>query len=274
MKIRTDERPIRMTGSKRPLASFIYDHLPQGEIYYEPFLGGGSVLYHILKNNSNRFKEYYASDINEDLISLWNLIKTNYKDLSKSYRELWIKLNNKKTVDEKKDFYISQRDTYNKTHDPYLYFFVLRTCYNGMMRYNSKGEFNTAFHLKRPGMHPDKVDFILEEWSNCIQLVNFFVSSYEDINYKENSVLYLDPPYAGTGSTLYFGNFDNTKFLDWVKNLNYKYVLSYDGNIDINLGKDVKEHLVTSGKSCFKHLANLSDENSEVFEKIYIKERI
>lgn len=268
--MRTDERPIKVTGSKKPLAPFIYDRLPYGDIYYEPFVGGGSVLYHILKTNSNRFKEYYASDINKDLISLWNIIKTDYKGLSKSYRELWIELNSKETVDEKKEFYLLQRNNYNKTHNPYLYFFVLRTCYNGMMRYNSNGEFNTAFHLKRPGMHPNKIDLILEEWSKTIQPVEFYATSYDEINYKENSVLYLDPPYVGTGANLYFGNFNNNKFLEWLKNINCKWILSYDGNIDLDLGETIKEYRVKSGKSSFKHLANLSDENSEIFEKIYV----
>ncbi len=82
---------IKWSGSKRSQVDEIIRYFPRIiDTYYEPFVGGGSVLYQLL--SKRHVNHVVCSDINPDLISLWNLIKTSPEALMKHYEELWNKL--------------------------------------------------------------------------------------------------------------------------------------------------------------------------------------
>lgn len=66
---------IKWSGSKRSQSEVIVSNFPKKiTIYYEPFVGGGSVLYQLL-NSDIKVESFIYSDINEDLIKLWNIMK-------------------------------------------------------------------------------------------------------------------------------------------------------------------------------------------------------
>ena len=66
---------IKWSGSKRSQSEEIIKRFPKKiDTYYEPFIGGGSILFQLL-NSDIEVKEYICSDINEELIALWNIIK-------------------------------------------------------------------------------------------------------------------------------------------------------------------------------------------------------
>lgn len=273
---------IKWSGSKRSQCEDILEYFPQTiNTYYEPFCGGCSMLMGLM--NSDIFvKRYVCSDINKDLIALWEKVKYSPDEIYESYVKLWEELNKDNDIYRKRKFFEEQRDIYNKTHDPLVFFFIMRTTTNGMPRYNQKGEFNNSFHVTRNGIKPELLKPILTEWSEKLRKnnVEFVHRSYEEIlgEVKEGDFIYMDPPYFNTKG-MYFGGIDFESFFVFLENvskMNVRFALSFDGksgNVDntYNIPNDCyKRHLyIKSGNSSFKRTIG-KDKNAIVYESLYL----
>ena len=272
---------IKWSGSKRSQSDEILKYFPKEiDTYYEPFCGGASILFSLLKNENIKVNRYVISDINEDLIYLWRMIKNDPNTLKTTYRKLWTTLYNKNTQLEKRTFFEEIRNIYNKStqKDPAYFLFLNRTCFNGLIRYNSFGEFNTSFHLNRNGIHPDKLDKIIDEWSGLFndKNVEIFLRDYSEVIPKFGDFIYFDPPYASTKG-MYYNNFDQISFFEYLNNLTCSYILSYDGisgedNHIVDIPKSIYDEcvLIKSGNSSFKRLIE-KDKGAIVYESLYIK---
>ena len=266
---------IKWSGSKRSQSEEIIKKFPKTiNAYYEPFIGGGSVLFQLLHSDI-KVEQYICSDINKDLIVLWNMIKDNPEHLCIKYKEMWNELNSIEDIDLKKQYYYKARSEYNTTREPHLLLFLSRTCINGLIRYNSKNEFNASFHFSRKGIVPDKLTDIMLQWSNVLnnKNVQFIHQSYEKILANKGDFVYLDPPYANTKG-MYYGTIDYESFWDFLRKLECKYVLSFNGtlgNIDktYDVPKDVyaTHEYLDSGMSSFK---KMHQEQEYVKESLYI----
>ena len=269
------EPVIKWTGSKRSQAEEIISHFPkQIDTYYEPFIGGGSILNRLLSSKV-KIKKYVCSDINPDLINLWVAIRDRPNDVFRHYKNLWNELISKESVTEKGEFYYTIRDRYNKEHDPLDFMFIMRTCFNGMPRYNKEGEFNNAYHLNRNGIEPYKFRNIIYDWADVIKNVDFICQSYDSICPNENDFVYMDPPYFNT-KAIYFGGIDIKDFLDFLGNLKCGYAVSFDGKSGdddqtFDFPKELyDEHIyISSGVSSFKRINNHGVHM--VYESLYIK---
>lgn len=260
---------IKWSGSKRTQAKELVRSFPKYKDYYEPFLGGGSVLYVI---NSNGLK--VGGDICKPLVELWNLIKNKPHVLIKSYRKSWEKLQN-----EGYQVYYEIRNRFNKKQKPEDLFFLSRTCVNGLIRFNKNGRFNNSFHHTRKGIHPDRAEKIILDWSEKIKDVNFIYEDYRKTTKKatSNDFIYLDPPYFNTKGR-YFGTIDYEKFIEFLEDLNkrkIKFVLSYDGMRGNKIYlKDIPKHLykrhifLDSGNSPFRKVMDKTCET--VKESVYL----
>lgn len=272
------EPAVKWSGSKRSQAKEIVENLPKKiNTYYEPFCGGCSVLRQLL-NSDIKVNEYICSDINKDLINLWNKIKENPYELALNYENLWNKLNKDDDKERKKRFFEEVRARYNLSHNESDFLFIMRTTTKGMPRYNKKGEFNNSFHITRNGIKPNTLCKILQEWSSILQEknVNFLHKDYLEITSKEDDVLYLDPPYFHTKG-MYFGRIDYKEFFKWLKEQKGYYLLSFDGISGVedntyDLPKELySEHkYLKSGNSSFKRIIGKS-KDSMVYESLYLK---
>ena len=270
---------IKWTGSKRSQVTEILKHFPKEiNTYYEPFLGGGSVMRAVMESGIP-VERYICSDINSDLIRLWLDIK-NYPDrLIEGYKKLWLEL--KGSDDDKKrktDYYNSIRSRFNRERETVDFLFLLRTCANGMPRYNSKGEFNTSFHITRDGMRPEELGRIIREWNTLLQQrnVTFRCCSYRDIQSSSGDFLYLDPPYANTRG-VYYGTIDLDDFFRWMASQKADYLLSFDGRCgQVDNTYQVPEELfdehlyIRSGNSSFRRMRGTT-RDSIVYESLYKK---
>lgn len=202
------------------------------------------------------------------------MVKSQPDILLDGYERLWNELNKDKDITRQKTYYENVRERFNGEHNPIDFLFLNRTCFNGLIRYNRKGEFNSPFHLNRPGIEPLKLKKILFEWSDLLNRnnVEFYWDSYHNIN----DFIYLDPPYANTKG-MYNGEFDKDKFFQYVRDLKCGYALSYDGKSGdedntFNVPKDLyDEHMyLKSGKSSFKRIKEVVND-AMVYESLYVK---
>lgn len=268
---------IKWTGSKRSQAKEILSHFPnQINVYYEPFCGSCAMLRRLLDSDI-RVNGYICSDINGDLISLWNMIKNNPQLIYEAYSTMWRELNADSDIERKKQYFYTVRERFNRQKNPADFMFIMRTTTNGMPRYNSGGDFNNSFHITRNGVIPGTLKKILYEWNRLLNEnnVQFVHCSYGDIKPDENDFVYLDPPYANTRG-MYYGKIDCISLWGWLENLKCKYVLSFDGisgNTDNTFAVPesiYKEHkYIRSGNSSFKRTVGKSSD-SIVYESLYL----
>jgi DNA adenine methylase len=268
---------IKWSGSKRSQADYIINLFPKEiDIYYEPFVGGASVLFNLLHSDI-KVKKYICSDINNDLISLWNRIKENPQELYEKYNLFWIELNKDEDIERRKEFFYLIRKRFNQMRYPSDFLFLSRTCVNGLIRYNSKGEFNTSLHFSRGGINPNTLMTIINDWSSRLNKYNveFICRDYSDIRTNINDFVYLDPPYANTKG-MYFGKIDYDKFWNYLRQLKSNYIFSFDGrrseiNNTYTVPTDIytRHVYVSSGKSSFKCLKD--QKVGYVEESLYIK---
>lgn len=273
---------IKWSGSKRSQCDEIISYFPKKiETYYEPFCGGCSMLMCLL-NSGISVKRYICSDINKDLISLWNEIKNHPDKVYSSYLDLWTRLIRCQTVGEKRKFFEEQRELYNKEHSPFVFFFIMRTTTNGMPRYNKNGEFNNGFHLTRNGIEPKRLYPILLEWSKKLQRnnVEFRHCSYEEIlkEVKNGDLVYMDPPYFNTKGMYMKDTIVFDDFFIHLKELcekNIKFLLSFDGKsgrvdntCDVPRDCYTSHTYIKSGNSSFKRTIG-KDRNAMVYESLY-----
>jgi len=137
--VRTIPKPfVKWAGGKRQLIPILNENLPKTfGTYYEPFLGGGALLFHILtKKNGQKCS---ISDLNSDLVLAYTTIRDRTGELISS-----LKIHEKNYQKDSKSYYYSIRDSNPRSEieKTSRLLFLNRTCFNGLYRVNSKGKFN------------------------------------------------------------------------------------------------------------------------------------
>jgi len=259
---------IKWTGSKRSQANSIFANFPAYNNYYEPFLGGGALLFLVTKPGA------VASDLYSPLINLWRIVQEKPDYLVENYRTQWRAL--QKNLPE---YYYQVRKHFNDNPNPLDLNFLMRTCVNGIVRFNRNGKFNNSFHLSRRGMKPDRFEKIVRQWNQRIQGVKFLCQDYtKTIGLsKKGDFVYFDPPYAGNRQR-YTANLDINHFFEVLDDLNrrgVKWALSFDGKRGVDdlsypvPQKLFKRHLLLkSGHSTSGKVLNRSLQ--QVHESLYL----
>lgn len=266
---------IKWTGSKRYQAEQIVKYFPK-EInrYLEPFAGSCSILWEVMNNSDIQVNSYIVSDLNLDLINLWNEVKQHPYKLSIDYKFLWEELNSLKD-ETRNSFWYKIRDEFNEFRESSLFLFINRTSYNGLVRYNANGDFNTSFHFSRNGIEPSKLSEIIFKWSEMLNINNVIFNEEHYINVigGKSDFIYLDPPYSDS-SSMYFGKIDYDELFNYLIFVKSKWALSFDGfRGDESRIYDVpqslyKNHiLIPAGKSSF---SKLKGSDVEVRESLYL----
>lgn len=260
---------IKWSGSKRTVAEQLGEYFLPAKTYYEPFVGGGSMM-PFAKSNRGR-----ASDIIPELIALWNEIKNNPTMVSEEYSKRWRRLQT-----EGYQVFYEIRETFNKTKNPMDFLFLTRTCLNGMIRYNSAGEFNNSFHLTRPGIEPARLAAIINQWHQYIRKFEFYNADYRDClsEVEEGDFVFLDPPYGGTKSRYTQTPFSLEELYETLELLNSKgvnWMLTFDGSSGERLYSYAppqelykSSFMVKTGKSAFRKVIDKVQE--DILESVYL----
>lgn len=155
------------------------------------------------------FSRYILADINSDLISLYNIVKMRTDEYVQAARELFVPETNCAEV------YYQFREEFNKSQDPFrravLFLYLNRYGYNGLCRYNLRGEFNVPFgRYKKPYFPEAELYHFAEKAQNAF----FYCESYADSMARADdaSVVYCDPPYAPLSATANFTAYHTNSF--------------------------------------------------------------
>lgn len=230
-KLTTAKPFLKWAGGKTQLLEQFTDHFPK-ELkeeklynYYEPFLGGGAVFFFIAQNYS--IKNAYLSDINEDLMLTYNVVKKNVTELIEelaTLKESYLK----KDEPKREEYFYEIRTTFNEekgeiNFDNYSttwivhaakMIFLNKTCFNGLFRLNRKGEFNVPFgRYKNPSIL-DEENLIAA--NSALQIAEIAKTDFEKIKGKvqDNFFIYFDPPYRPINKTSSFTSYSKFDFTD------------------------------------------------------------
>ncbi|BDH44287.1 DNA adenine methylase [Salmonella enterica subsp. enterica serovar Choleraesuis] len=194
---------LKWAGGKYPLLDDIRGHLPAGECLVEPFVGAGSVFL------NTDYERYILSDINNDLIRLYQLVGQRTDEFVNETRKLFTAEHNQAEA------YYALREEFNRSRDAFrrsqLFLYLNRFGYNGLCRYNLSGEFNVPFgRYKKPYFPEAELYYFAEK----AQRATFLCQSYDVsmMNVTENSVVYCDPPYAPLSATANFTAYHTNSF--------------------------------------------------------------
>ena len=200
------------------------DNLPQ-EIgtaikkYAEPFVGGGALLFALL--NEYSFEEVYVNDKNKEIINVYLAIKNNCGpliDTLKTIQEEYKRIDG----EHQKAYYYEKRKLFNalelnKTNaliKAALFIFLNRTCFNGLYRVNSAGEFNVPIGKYKNPLICDEEN--LQNVSKRLQHVIIRGCDYHDVEsfVDDKTFVYFDPPYRPLTATSGFTSYNETQFDD------------------------------------------------------------
>lgn len=199
---------LKWVGGKRQLMSEIEKVLPKTyTTYYEPFIGGGAVLFELQPNKA------VINDVNGELINLYNVIKDDVEllieDLKKHENtpEYFYSI---RELDRKKDKYENLSNVEKASRIVYLN----KTCFNGLFRVNKAGEFNSPFgKYKNPNIVDEVTLKAVSKYFNKadIKILNGdFEASLKGI--RKGAFVYLDPPYDPVSNSANFTGYDKGGF--------------------------------------------------------------
>jgi site-specific DNA-adenine methylase len=262
---------LKFPGSKLRFVDLINEEIlktkDEVDIYCEPFLGSGAIFL----NLPFKFKNYYISDFDRNVIQIWNTFKYEYESLLDFYeREVCIYGNPGRI----KEVYFKVRDELNEkyflsnTKEESFYLFSLsRNVINSILRFGKRG-INTGWGNRGYDLNIDKLKF--DKLKNLIfndicelSVLDIFSVFNRDFIDSNKTLLFLDPPYTELamsykGEKNYKVDFDKYKYLDKIKNLKSKIIYTDVYNEDINRflnWRIVDIRMMTNirpGSSCFE----------------------
>lgn len=189
---------VKWAGGKRQLIPQIRERMPEKyNHYYEPFVGGGAVIFELLPSDA------LINDVNRALMNAYRQIcnkpEAFLKAVNRLDEEMW---------EDGKEYYYSLRKSYNDklVRAEYdielaaLFVFINKHCFNGLYRVNGKGLFNVPYNNSRRASVDEKSIMAVSEYLRGVTILDGdFEKACEDA--KEGDFIFFDSPYAPLNPT-------------------------------------------------------------------------
>lgn len=199
---------VKWVGGKRQIIDKISSLLPKRiTSYCEPFFGGGAVLFALQPPNA------IINDLNGDLMTVYEVIRDDVNSLIESLAkhentaEYFYTL---RDVDRDKEKYKSL----SKVEKASRLIYLNKTCFNGLFRVNSSGEFNSPFgYYKNPNIVNKPVLLAVSKYFNS-KNIQFYNEDFADTleRVERGTFVYLDPPYDPVSDTASFTGYNKCGF--------------------------------------------------------------
>ena len=213
---------VKWAGGKTQLLNEIRLKYPAKiEKYCEPFVGGGAVLFDVLKIYNPQ--EVLINDINEELINTYYQIKNSVDELIRILKK-WEKTYNCISEEERQELYRIKRNDYNKLIKEYrknelvlkaaLFIFLNKTCFNGLYRVNSDGLYNVPKGKYKKPIICDENNLI--EINQVLKNVVIKCGDFEKCEkfIDNKTFVYIDPPYRPLTASSSFTSYSKEQFDD------------------------------------------------------------
>lgn len=198
MKNATVSPFVKWAGGKRQLLAQIRERMPREyNRYYEPFIGGGAIVFDLLPENA------LINDINEALINAYVQIRENVDSFLDSINRI-----DSAIGEDGKAYYYSMRNLYNMKLEKMeydielaaLFVFLNKHCFNGLYRVNSKGLFNVPYNNSKRVSYDEES---IRMTSDYLKKVTITTGDFEDAcrNAGRGDFVFLDSPYAPLNPT-------------------------------------------------------------------------
>lgn len=220
---------IKYRGGKSKEIPHIMEHVPEyNGRYIEPFFGGGAVFFHLEPEQA------IINDINAPLMAFYRGVRDNYQNLRLELDGIEAIYNENRAAfdalkalhpderveDRNEELYYEMRNMFNNLaerqySDALLYYFINKTAYSGMIRYNARGEFNVPF-----GRYKNiNTRLVTEQHSELLQRAELFNQDYSDIfnMSRQGDFMFLDPPYD-----CIFSDYGNEEYRDGFNEDNHR----------------------------------------------------
>lgn len=194
---------VKWAGGKRQLLPQIKERMPEKyNNYYEPFVGGGAVIFELLPANA------LINDINKALINAYRQICNAPGAFLKTVKKLDTEMSGKRTEVLSKEYYYSLREHYNDKlmkaeYDvelAALFVFINKHCFNGLYRVNGKGLFNVPYNNSRRASVDENVIMGISEYLHGVTIIDGdFEAACKDA--KKGDFVFIDSPYAPLNPT-------------------------------------------------------------------------
>jgi len=189
---------VKWAGGKRQLIPQIKERMPeQFNNYYEPFVGGGAVIFELLPENA------VINDINKALINAYQMICDHpqefLQEVNRLDTEMW---------EDGKEYYYSLREHYNDklmkgeldVELAALFVFINKHCFNGLYRVNGKGLFNVPYNNSRRSSVDEKSIVEISEFLRTVTIISGdFEAACEGAG--KGDFVFIDSPYAPLNPT-------------------------------------------------------------------------
>ena len=189
---------LKWAGGKRQLLDKIIDRMPKSfNNYYEPFIGGGALLFELQPAKA------VINDINASLINAYITIAEKPFEFISAVIEL-----DSQIPEDGKTYYYSLRERYNNklvrteydTELAALFVFLNKHCFNGLYRVNAKGLFNVPYNnSKRESINKESIIAISEYLKNIKIMQGDFEKACNDA--QRGDFVFFDSPYAPLNPT-------------------------------------------------------------------------
>ena len=174
---------IKWSGGKKDELKNILPHIPTNySNYLEPFIGGGAVYFHLNPHKA------VINDVHKELVDFYQSIKDGNLDDIYNFMT-------KHPNDEETYYKVRSYDVKTVLDNAKKFYYLRKTCFRGMLRYNSKGEFNIPYGRYKTCNYEDLKN---KEYENLLKKTEVYNKSFEYIfeNYDDiNNFMFLDPPY-------------------------------------------------------------------------------
>lgn len=233
--------PIRWAGSKKKiLTEILNEFVPNKKYYFEPFIGSAIVLINVINNNEYlKYENFIVNDINPHIIGFYKMLQKNPTYLINEIKKV-IDEYNSKDYDAQQEYYYTLRDKFNNISNSdeksVIFYFLMKSGFNGVYRENRDGQFNVPFGKKKfLSVDTENLNFV----SKLIKNVQFYNCDYFEFfkiikskNGYKDSFMYCDPPYLpddliiNQNQRLYTKNsFNHSEFFKNVVSIGLKYIM-------------------------------------------------
>jgi DNA adenine methylase len=196
---------LKWAGGKRKLVPLLMSHLPDDlgqRRYIEPFLGAGSLFFEVAP------KRALLSDANPALIAVYESIRDHAEAVRRELRG--------HIERHSRSHYYQTREIYNRrarsAAQAARFIYLNMTCFNGIFRVNTRGQFNVPKGSKDKLTLPSVDEFhaVAAALAGAVLAFGDFAECLADV--AASDFIYLDPPYPALNDTAYFAHYTSDRF--------------------------------------------------------------